>query len=113
MTTFVLDTNIISYHLKDNQTVVKNAKNAAALKNEILLAPFAYYEVKRGLVAVNAKNRLQRFADLCSIYTVGCLENNILDIAADIYVELKNKGRPADDVDILIAACGKARCFIS
>jgi predicted nucleic acid-binding protein len=102
--TFVLDANIISYYLKDENIVVQNIRFAVAANDNILLDPFACYEVKRGLVSVNSKGRLRKFNDFCHEFSVGQFDNNTLDVAVDIYSELRNKGRIVDEIDILIAA---------
>jgi tRNA(fMet)-specific endonuclease VapC len=64
----------------------------------------AYYEVKRGFMAINATKRISRFAEMCKKYPVGQMDNSILEEAARIYAELKPKGINIDDNDIYIAA---------
>jgi tRNA(fMet)-specific endonuclease VapC len=104
MTTFVLDTNIISYYLKGHEPVVSNIASALIKGHSIFIAPIAYYEIKRGLMAVNAQKRLKEFSDFCKLLGVGQLSNNILDIAAEVYVEQRKMGYTIDDADIFIAA---------
>jgi len=50
MNTYVLDTNIISYYLKQDDKVVCNIKRSISQKDDIIIAPIAYYEIKRGLL---------------------------------------------------------------
>lgn len=109
MTTFVLDTNIISYYLKGHETVIANITSALVDGCNILVAPIAYYEVKRGLMAINSHRRLKEFNDFCALLGVGQFNNNILDIAAEIYVEQRKMGRTIDDADIFIAAFCKSQ----
>jgi predicted nucleic acid-binding protein len=111
MSVFVLDANIISYYLKSHENVVKNIRRAIIEKNEILIAPIAYYEVKRGLAATGSIRRLKEFEEFCETFGVGKLDNAILDIAVTIYVEQRAKGRPTDDADIFIAAFCKKNGF--
>jgi len=73
-------------------------------RHEVLIGPIAYYEVKRGLLAIKAERRLMEFTALCKILGIGQLDNSILDFAADIYRELREKRQTLEDADILTAA---------
>lgn len=64
-----------------------------------------YYEVKRGLVYVNATRKLSIFNDFCEIATILFLDSvEVLETASEIHVHLRRTGRPIQDADILIAA---------
>ena len=63
-----------------------------------------YYEVKRGLKANNAGNRLRSFEGICTAFGISNLTLTDMDIAADIYAKRKALGKPIDDGDLLIAA---------
>jgi tRNA(fMet)-specific endonuclease VapC len=102
--TFVLDSNIISFLLKNYILVRQNFIKTKNEKNIILIAPFAYYEVRRGLLSINATKLLKDFSAMCDVVKVGVLEDAILDMAIDIHVELKAKGWNIDEIDIFIAA---------
>jgi tRNA(fMet)-specific endonuclease VapC len=112
MTTFVLDTNIISYYLRGHETVVSNIANALMNEHNVLVAPIAYYEIKRGLMAVNSQRRLKEFNNFCALLGVGQFNNSILDAAAEIYVEQRRTGRTMDDADIFIAAYCKYKKYV-
>jgi predicted nucleic acid-binding protein len=101
---FGLDSCTISFVIKDNLAVKQNLYNAKQNGNAIEIPPIAYYEVKRGLTAINATKRLRDFAELCKKYPVGQIDNSILEEAVAIYAELKQKGMNIDDNDIYIAA---------
>jgi predicted nucleic acid-binding protein len=111
MSVYVLDTNIISFYLKGNEVVAKNLTRALANGNSVLVAPIAYYEIKRGLLAVGSQKRLKAFESFCKLFGVGLLDNNVLDVAADIYAEQKRIGRMMEDADILIAAFCKCWAY--
>ena len=104
MRVYVLDTNIISFYLKGNEVVADNIVRALANGDSILVAPIAYYEIKRGLIAVGAKKRLKEFDNFCELVGVGQLDNSVLDVAANIYAEQRQLGRMMEDADIFIAA---------
>lgn len=111
MTTYVLDTNIVSFYLKGNETVEKNIIRALTNRNNILIAPIAYYEIKRGLLAVNSQRRLKEFDNFCQLFRVGQLDNSVLDTAANIYVEQRRTGFVMEDADIFIAAFCKNQSY--
>jgi len=104
MNVYVLDTNIISHYLKGNEVVASNIFRTLANGGSVIVAPIAYYEIKRGLLAIEAKKRLSEFEKFCELFGVGKLDNNILDVAAGIYAEQRNMGRMTEDADIFIAA---------
>jgi predicted nucleic acid-binding protein len=95
---------MISFKMKGNPVVTQNLSNAEQNGSKIEIPPVAYYEVKRGFMAINAAKRMNDFADMCKDYTVGQMDNSILEEAANIYAELKPKGITIDDNDIYIAA---------
>jgi predicted nucleic acid-binding protein len=101
---FGLDASMISFAMKDNPVVKQNLNRAEQNGNAIKIPPVAYYEVKRGLMAIHATKLMRDFAELCEKYPVGQMDNSILEEAAFIYAELKPKGINIDDNDIYIAA---------
>jgi len=111
MSVFVLDSNILSFYMRQNQKIIKNVQDMLFTGNEVIIGPIAYYEVKRGLLAIKAEKRIIEFNALCKILGVGQLDNSILDFAADIYRELKEKKLTVEDADILTAAFCKNHNF--
>lgn len=104
MTIYVLDTNIVSFYLKGNETVENNIISALANGDNILVAPIAYYEIKRGLLAIGSQKRLSEFENFCQLFGIGQLDNSVLDTAAKIYAEQRRLGYMIEDADIFIAA---------
>ena len=104
MKKYALDSNILSYLLKGDSKILDKIESESLAGNEIRIPPVVYYEVKRGLLAVNATNKMSMFLTLCSKDAVGDMGIDVMDIAADIYVSLRKSGRGVEDADILIAA---------
>ena len=104
MSVFVLDANTVSFYLKGNAQLIANIERAVIAGDDLVIAPIAYYEVRRGLLSVGSVRRMRKFDDFCELFSVGQLDNSILDVAADIYAELRPIGRLIDDADIFIAA---------
>jgi predicted nucleic acid-binding protein len=98
MNVFVLDTNIISFYLKGNEMVTDNIASALTNGDSILVAPIAYYEIKRGLMAINSQTRLREFDNFCKLFGAGQFDNSDLDMAAEIYAEQRKAGRAMEHV---------------
>ena len=111
MSVFVLDSNIVSFYLRQNQQVIQKVQDSIHANNEVLISPIAFYEVKRGLLAIKADKRLKEFSALCNTLGVGQLDNSILDISAEIYCEAREQKWNLDDADILSAAFCKRHGF--
>jgi tRNA(fMet)-specific endonuclease VapC len=108
---FVLDSNILSFYLRQNQQIIDKVQETLLNGHEVIISPIAFYEVKRGLLAIRAEKRLKEFTSLCKILGIGQLDNSLLDLAADIYRELRDKKQTIEDADILTAAFCKSHDF--
>jgi predicted nucleic acid-binding protein len=104
MNGFGLDSNIASFYVKGREIVKRNLDLKLDEKAKVLIPPFAYYEVKRGLVDANATKQLHIFNKLLERCPVGPISQDVFETAVDIYVDLKSKGRICDENDIYIAA---------
>ena len=103
---YVLDTNIITAYLKGDGIVKQRLQEAELKGGEILINGISYYEIKRGLLALNANNRLvKKFESFCSKFGLLLLDSQeIFDTAANIYANLKLLVKLIQDADILIAS---------
>ena len=111
--TYVLDTNIITAILKGNERVKQKAQRVTLEGKDILINGISYYEIKRGLLAVNASAKLRKFELLCKKFGLVLLDTqDIFDIASEIYADLKQRGKLIEDADILIAAVVRYKDFI-
>lgn len=64
-------------------------------------------------MATNATRQLSNFNKLCQEYQVLLLDDiAIIERSAEIHADLKRRGRPIQDADILIAATAIARGLI-
>jgi predicted nucleic acid-binding protein len=100
---YALDTDIITYYLKGNEIIIDKVDNEAENDN-IIIPPFAYFEIKKWLLANNSKNKLQAFENLFNKYGIDTIEKETLDVALSIYIKLRKNGITIDDGDLLIAA---------
>lgn len=102
---YLLDTNIISAMLKQNQIVLEKTRTVRRLGEKTFISTINYYEVKRGLLASQATQKLRLFEQLLQDHEIlGIDEIPVLEKASAIYAELKQRGELLPDADILIAA---------
>lgn len=71
-----------------------------------------YYELLRGLKELSNPRKLADFDDLIRRLSVRLLTQRVMWIAAELYVELRRRGEPLEDADILIAATARAHDLV-
>ncbi|MDR1472718.1 MAG: PIN domain-containing protein [Synergistaceae bacterium] len=101
---YALDTNIISYILRGNEDVKKRWRRGELNGRQSVILLIVYLEIKRGLLAAGAKNKLAAFELMTAELGVDVLTVEDVDLAASLYSECKGQGRLMDDADLLIAA---------
>ncbi|WP_254447074.1 hypothetical protein [Dolichospermum sp. UHCC 0259] len=102
---FLLDSNIVSYALKKNITINNKLKELSFLGSEIFISCITYYEIKRGLISLNATKQLVDFHGFCNDYPVLFLDDlEIIEKSCEIHAKLKSKGTPIQDADVLTIA---------
>ncbi|RAM50335.1 MAG: VapC toxin family PIN domain ribonuclease [Hapalosiphonaceae cyanobacterium JJU2] len=110
---YLLDTNILSYILKRNATVDKKLREVNTRGEEVFISCITYYEVKRGLLAISATRQLAEFNQFVRKYGVLFLDDiETIERACEIHADLKKKGTPIQEADILIAATAITRGLI-
>jgi len=109
--TYALDTNIVSFMLKRNRGIIDAFRTANNEGHEFIIPTAVYYEIRRGLLAVNAVAQIQAFEHLCSSIDVSIMDINSWEKAAQIWAKLRLNGvlLGRDDGDIFIAA----QCIIN
>jgi predicted nucleic acid-binding protein len=103
MITYTLDSNIVSYYLKNHADLVERV-DAEVKNNGIAISPIVYYEINNWLLKNNSKKKAAIFEKICSDKGIGIIDKNALDIASAIFIKLQRNGIKIDDTDILIAA---------
>ena len=106
MITYALDTNIISFMLKQNAGIINSYRKANDEGHIFVIPVIVYYEIRRGLLAVNAISQMEAFEDLCKMFDVVEMSFDGWEKAAQIWSTLRKSGNPLgrDDGDIFIAA---------
>jgi len=104
MTKYALDTNIVTYYLKGNKTIIDRISTETDNANSVIIPPMVFYEIKRWLLTVNASKKLKLFENMCSLSGIGTIGREVMEIASVIYSDLQKKGIIIGDNDILIAS---------
>jgi len=104
MTQYALDTNIVSYYLKGNKSIIERAADEEDNNNTIVIPPIVFFEIKRWLLTINSIKKLMLFETLCSKSGIDCINQKILETASAIFADLQKRGIVLGDNDILIAA---------
>jgi tRNA(fMet)-specific endonuclease VapC len=99
----IIDTDILSYYFKGNQTVIKNFEKYLQDFDLIEISIITYYEIIGGLMAKNALKQLNIFEDFVDQNIVVPMTENSAKISAELYATLRQQGNTVDDIDLLIA----------
>ena len=102
---YLLDTNILSAVINGNAGVVDKLEAAFEEGHVLTLSAISYFEVLRGLDLPRFYRKHDLFKKLISRMQIIMLELSTLEIAARMYQELRGRGIPLEDADLLIASC--------
>ena len=108
----LIDTNILSFFFRNHSLVVERCQAYLNDYDKINISIITYYEIVSGLKHRDAQKQLTCFQEFVSYNTVLPLSTSSATISADIYANLRNKGTPIDDIDILIAGIAIANHLI-
>mgnify|MGYP006274435357 CR=1 FL=1 len=104
MAQVILDTDILSAIMRQNPVVIPKATEYLAEQSRFTFSIITRYEILRGLKAKGATKQISLFNNFCAKNIVLPLTDEIVIKASDIYADLKKRGLPTGDADILIAA---------
>ena len=104
MIIYALDSNIISYMLKNDAVVVSRYRQESDRGNSFVILPIVYYEIQRWLLSRRLNKKMGLFDDLCHEIEQVEFNKPIWQKAAQICAGLYQRGVPIDDADIFIAA---------
>ena len=99
-----LDTNIISYYLNADQKIINNIMQLVD-DNEILCTTVVNkFEVIRGFRWKKSKKKENMARGFINKLMLFSIDDDVIEIASDIYADLRKRGKSTEDADILIAA---------
>ncbi len=100
----VLDTDILTAIMRQQPTVISRAQAYLKEHHQFHFSIITQYEILRGLKAKGATQQIVTFENFCSQNTILSLNEEIILKAAEIYADLRKRGKLIGDADILIAA---------
>lgn len=108
----LIDTDILSFMLKKDKTVLENIEKYLKEFNRLNISAITYYEALSGLKYIGATDKLARLEYLVKHNNVIGIDEEAIQTAADIYVYLRQRGELLSQADILIAGIAKSKSLV-
>ncbi|MFP4421760.1 MAG: type II toxin-antitoxin system VapC family toxin [Desulfococcaceae bacterium] len=99
----LIDTDILSYFMKDMEPVVSRFQAYLEKMGKINLSIVTYYEIISGLKHKRSWKKLGFFQGFVEENRVLPLTPSSVGISSDVYANLRHQGCPIDNMDLLIA----------
>lgn len=109
MTEYVFDTNIMSWIIGLDESVIQRMNETVKPADSILLCPVVWYEVRRGLLAKDARNQISRADTFFSTFIWQDYTRDDWSLAASLWKFRRQSGLPISDADLLIAVFARNR----
>ena len=107
---YVLDTNILTALLRQENTAVESVQEALFANAEFIMCPVVFYELYRGLLHRDARKQQGFFLNLIATFTWDDLTRHDWEEAARTWARLRGIGRAvANDADLLIGTFAMRR----
>jgi len=100
----LLDTNILSYFLRGQAKVVSKLDEYGQFYDFLTFSLLTYYEIKAGLTYRDSTRVLTQFEEIARESEILLLSLATMDIASNIYTDLRRRGLLIAPMDLLIAA---------
>ncbi len=100
----LLDTNILSYFLTGQAKVVRKLDEYGQFYDFLTFSILTYYEIKAGLTYRDSTRVLTQFKEIARESEILLLTLATMDIASNIYTDLRRRGLLIAPMDLLIAA---------
>ncbi|MCF8374275.1 MAG: type II toxin-antitoxin system VapC family toxin [Bacteroidales bacterium] len=100
----LIDTDTLIFILRNNKNAIERSKEYQQKFGSLNISDLTYYECLRGYQCTKAIKKLEVFLKLVDKINTIPLNRNIYNKASEIYAELRIKGFPSGEIDILIAA---------
>lgn len=101
----LLDSDTLSQIIKRrNSKVMQRTREYLAAYGWLTFSLMTRFEVLRGFKVLQARRKLIDFEDLCRQCEILPITDSVIVRAADVYADLRAKGAPIGDADMIIAA---------
>ncbi|MDR1318672.1 MAG: PIN domain-containing protein [Treponema sp.] len=104
MTTYALDSNIVSYFLKNDDTIQSKINEETDKGNDFVIPPTVYFEIMNWLLKNASTKRMAIFERMYSEKGIGVIDKAVLDIASTVKLKMRQQGKGISDDDLFIAA---------
>ncbi len=108
----LLDTDILSLFFRNHPKVIENCNLYLRQYGQLSFSLITYYEILSGLKHRDAEKQLEKFLAFSQLNQIIFLREESVKISAQIYTDLRKKGTPVDDIDLLIAGVAMANNLI-
>ena len=99
-----LDTNIISYYFNANIKIKEKILEIIDNGEDICMTIINIYEIIKGFKWKNNKKKEDQFKEFLEDVHIFTIDYNVINIASDLYADLRKAGKNIGDADILISA---------
>ncbi len=99
-----LDTNIISYYFNADTKIRDKILEIVDNDEDICITVINVYEILKGFRWKNSQVKENQFKEFLEDVTVFTIDDEVINIAANLYSGLRKIGKTIGDADILIAA---------
>jgi tRNA(fMet)-specific endonuclease VapC len=99
----LVDTDIISFYLKNEPIVLQNLENYLQNGQTLYISRASFFEIKAGLAYKDAFAKDKKFMELLSKATILEITEASSLISAEIYADLRKKGIIVQEMDLLNA----------
>ncbi len=108
--TYLLDTNVMTQLLRRTPRLVDRYRGALGRGEPVYLSVVVYYEIKRGLLHVDAPRQLRQLdEDFKDVLPWATVTDAMWDRAGQLWADCRRQGRPHDDDgDLFLAAQAQA-----
>lgn len=103
MNRYVFDTNIVSGIMRQDQQIINRMRSIAAPGDIVYGCPVVWFEVRRGLLAKDAKLQMRIFESLFAKFTWQDYISDDWSLAAEWWAKRRVTGIPISDADVLVA----------
>jgi len=99
-----LDSDVLSYYFSGDTKIHDKIKEAIDKGEKIALTVINVYEILKGFKWRKNKSKEIMFDKFLETVSIFAIDDNVIDLATDIYADLRGNGITIGDADILIAS---------
>ena len=99
-----LDTDIISYYFNSNEKIKEKLLETIDNDENICTTVINVYEILKGFKWRSNQNKENQFKEFLRDVMIFTIDDDVINIASEIYSNLRKFGKTIGDADILIAA---------